>query len=176
MKLAYVDCAELIIVDVPAFLHLLPFSLSWKIKTFLHPVSFLRISSPPFSSPFPRRMDLAVNARGRTSVSVSLCVPAFASFKTANPLGGNLCRSESSRGSFIAKYSLAIKGNGAGKVRDPEYPCMGVTQKADVIKFPLHSSLGLHIRGLVVLKDGRAAGRWRISDDRRGGSALSDGL
>lgn len=53
---------------------------------------------------------------------------------------------------------------------------MDVTQKADVINFPLHSSLGLHIRGRVVLKDGRAASRWRISDDRTGGFALSDGL
>lgn len=169
MKLAYVDCVELVIVDVPAFLHLLPFSLSCKIGTFLHPVSFLRISSPPFSSPFHRKMDLAVNTCGQTSVSVSLCVPAFASFKTANLLSGNLCRSEGSCGSFITKCSLAIKGNGAGKVRDPAYPCMDVTQKADVINFPLHSSLGLHIRGLVVLKDGRTAGRWRISDDRTGG-------
>lgn len=139
-------------------------------------IRYLGISSPPFGSPFHRDMDLAVNTCGRTSVSVSLCVPAFASFKTANPLSGNLCRSESSRGSFIAKYSLAVKGNGAGKVRDPEYPCMDVTQKAGAINFPLHSSLGLHIRGLAVLKDGRTAGRWRISDDRTGGFALSDGL
>lgn len=52
---------------------------------------------------------------------VSLCVPAFDSFKTANLLSENLCRSESSHGSFITKYSLVIKGNGAGKVRHPEY-------------------------------------------------------
>lgn len=53
---------------------------------------------------------------------------------------------------------------------------MDVMQKADVINFPLHSSSGLHIQGLVVLKDGRTASRWRISDDRNGGFALSDGL
>lgn len=153
----------------------LPLS-SFFVLTFLHPVSFLRISSPPFSSPFHPKMDLSVNTCGQTSISVSLCVLAFASFMTANPLSGNLCRSESLHGSFITKYSLAIKGNGAGKVRDPEYPCMDVMQKADVINFPLHSSLGLHIRGLVVLKDGRTAGRWRISDDRTGGFALSDRL
>lgn len=61
-----------------------------------------------------------MNTSGRMSVSVSLCVPAFDSFKTANPLSGNLCRSESLHGSFITKYSLAIKGNGAAKVRDLE--------------------------------------------------------
>lgn len=32
-----------------------------------------------------------------------------------------LCRSESSHGSFITKYSLVIKVNGAAKVRDLEY-------------------------------------------------------
>lgn len=96
-----------------------------KIVTFLHPVSFLRISSPPFSSPFHRKMDLAVNTCGQTSISVSLCVPAFASFKTANPLSGNLCRSESSRGSFITKYGLAIKGNGAGESQGPRVSLHG---------------------------------------------------
>lgn len=55
-------------------------------------------------------------------------------------------------------------------------PCMDVMQKADVINFPLHSSLGLHIRGPLVLKDGHTASRWRISFDRTGGFALSDGL
>lgn len=82
MKLAYVDCVELIIVDVPSFLHFcfifLSLSLSCKIVTFLHPVSFLRISSSPFSSPFHRKMDLVVNTCGQTFISVSLCVPAFA--------------------------------------------------------------------------------------------------
>lgn len=53
---------------------------------------------------------------------------------------------------------------------------MDVMQKADVINFPLHSSLGLHIRGPMVLKDGRTASRGRISDDRTGGFALSDRL
>lgn len=55
-------------------------------------------------------------------------------------------------------------------------PCMDVMQKADVINFPLHSSFGLHIRGPLMLKDGRTASRWSISVDRTGGFALSDGL
>lgn len=54
--------------------------------------------------------------------------------------------------------------------------CIDVMQKADVINFPLHSSLGLHIRGPMVLKDGCTASRWRLSVDRTGGFALSDGL
>lgn len=42
-------------------------------------------------------------------------------------------------------------------------------EKADVINFPSHSSLGLHIRGSVVLKDGCTASRWRVAVDRTGG-------
>lgn len=113
-------------------------------------------------------MDLVENTHGRGSISVSLCVPAFDRFKTANLLSENLCRSESSHGSFITKYSLVIKGNGAGKVRDPEYGALPAWMSCR-----RETSLISHC----TLHEGYTSeAPWCISVDGTGGSALSDGL
>lgn len=81
---------------------------------------------------------------------------------------GNLCRSWSSDASFIAKFSLVIKGNGAEKVRDLEhevFPWLLVMQKADAFRFPSHSSLRLRLRGPMVLRDGHTGSRQRQRKD-----------
>lgn len=75
---------------------------------------------------------------------------------------GNLRRS--SDASFITKFSLVIKGNGAEKVRDLEhgvFPCLHVMQKADAFGFPSYSSLRLWVCGPTVLRDGHTGSRRR---------------
>lgn len=98
----------------------------------------------------------------------SFCVPACDSFKTSNPHNENLCRSLSSDASFITKFSLVIKGNGAEKVRDLEhgvFPRLHVMQNADAFGFPSHSSSRLCVWGPTVLRDGHTGSRRRQGKD-----------
>lgn len=123
MKLAYVDCVELIIVDVPAFLHLLHFSSSFclvKLRLFciryLFLESRLRLSAPSF---IPKWTLLWVLLDGCLYLSPCVFLPLTHLKLQIRSVG--TCVGVSLHGSFITKYSLAIKGNGAAKVRDPEY-------------------------------------------------------
>lgn len=79
---------------------------------------------------------------------------------------GTLCRS--SHASFITKFSLVIKGNGAVKVRDQQckvFPHLRATQNADAVGFPTYSSVRLRVWGLTVPRDGHTGRRRRQGKD-----------
>lgn len=97
------------------------------------------------------------------------CVPAHLKHQIDSV--GTVCRSLSSDVSFIAKFSLVIKGNGAEKVRDLEQgvspPGLRVIQKADAFGFPSRSSLRLYAEAPSVLRDGHTGSRRRQGKDVR---------